>query len=291
MLLATTEIGIRDVILSPREVWQIIREQFYSDDSIVVHGATKKQIMGCSYRTRRNHFGREIFGRIEIEPLCDVKHSPGLKFFQFHFTYYEDEVLHRVIGWSHPLLMDRLKQRHCSLFVDATFRCVPTQFYQLVVVMMYDPISVRQIIKRDCRDQGILYSRESWKKFWKYFTNTWIKKFIPEWWTVNGLNEDIVNRTNNPLERYNRTLNDDFSVPHPDVVRFISVIEKQSRDNVRLINDISNRRARAPSHASPQRAPRFESDYQLEVESESDLADSDDLNSDDDSDISVSPEY
>ncbi|POM65650.1 Hypothetical protein PHPALM_18604 [Phytophthora palmivora] len=50
-------------------------------------------------------FGLEIFGQIEIEQLCDVKHSPGPKFFQFHFTYYEDE------------------------------------FYRLVVVMMYDPIS------------------------------------------------------------------------------------------------------------------------------------------------------
>ncbi|POM78100.1 Hypothetical protein PHPALM_4415 [Phytophthora palmivora] len=93
ILLATDEIGIRDVTLSPKEVWQIIREQFYSDDSIVVQGATKKQIMGRLYRTRRSHFGRESFGRIEIEPLCDVKHSPGLKFFQFHFPYYEDEVL------------------------------------------------------------------------------------------------------------------------------------------------------------------------------------------------------
>ncbi|POM81412.1 Hypothetical protein PHPALM_625 [Phytophthora palmivora] len=71
--------------------------------------------------------------------LCDVKHNPGLKTFQFHFTYYEDEVLYRVIGWSHPHLMDHLKQRPCSIFVDATFRCVPTHFYQLVVVMMYDP--------------------------------------------------------------------------------------------------------------------------------------------------------
>ncbi|POM65645.1 Hypothetical protein PHPALM_18610, partial [Phytophthora palmivora] len=272
----------------------------------------------------------------------------------------------------HPLLINCLKQRHCSNFVDATFRCVPTQFYQLVVVMTYvltsgktsqiyehifhyicvaskkrlDPAhivcdfefamikavkdqfpdfrivgclfhfkqalrrkmlklkiteeevalamregcidgltlirrcdivfrgtpDVRRMIKRDCRDQ------ESWKKFWKYFTNTWIKQFVSEWWNVNGLNEDIVNRTNNPLERYNRTLNDAFSVPHPDV----------SRDNVRLINDISNRRARASSHGSPQRAPRFDSDYQLEVESESDLANS---NSDSDSVVSVPPEY
>ncbi|POM66183.1 Hypothetical protein PHPALM_18000 [Phytophthora palmivora] len=81
------------------------------------------------------------FGRIEIEPSCNVKHNPDMKFFQFHFTYYEDEVLLRIIGWFHPQLMDRLKQRHCSIFIDATFRCVPTRFYQLVITMVYDPIS------------------------------------------------------------------------------------------------------------------------------------------------------
>lgn len=58
----------------------------------------------------------------------------------FHFTHYEDEVLHRVIGWAHPL-MDRMKQRRCPIFIDATYRSVPTRFYQLVIVMMFDPIS------------------------------------------------------------------------------------------------------------------------------------------------------
>ncbi|POM79242.1 Hypothetical protein PHPALM_3129 [Phytophthora palmivora] len=97
MLLATDEIDIRD------------RRQHHCARS------EQETNYGQLYRTRRNHFGRESFGRIEIVPPCDVKHSSGLKFFQFHFTYYEDEVLHRVIGWSHSLLMDRLKQRHCSI--------------------------------------------------------------------------------------------------------------------------------------------------------------------------------
>ncbi|POM57918.1 Hypothetical protein PHPALM_37509 [Phytophthora palmivora] len=51
-------------------------------------------------------------------------------------------------------------------------------------------------------------------------------KFVPDGWNVNDLNEDFVNRTNNPLERYNRTLNYAFSVPHLDVVQFISVNRK-----------------------------------------------------------------
>ncbi|POM66182.1 Hypothetical protein PHPALM_17999 [Phytophthora palmivora] len=38
------------------------------------------------------------------------------------------------------------------------------------------------------------------------------KEFVPEWWNVHGLNEDIVNQTNNPLEKYNRMLNNAFFV-------------------------------------------------------------------------------
>ncbi|RAW20111.1 hypothetical protein PC110_g23448 [Phytophthora cactorum] len=98
MLLATDEIGLADVTLTPKEVWRQIRDKFYNDDGLLVQGASKKQILGRLYRTRTAHFGREVFGRIESEPLCSVRNRPGLKFFHFRFTYYEDEVQHRVIG-------------------------------------------------------------------------------------------------------------------------------------------------------------------------------------------------
>lgn len=94
-----------------------------------------------------------------------------------------------------------------------------------------------------------------------------MKKFLPEWWNVNGLNEDIINRTNNPS---NGTIVPS-TTPHPDVVKFIAVIKEQSRENVRLINDISNRRASAPAHAAARPAPGFESDPDLYVDSDSDL--------------------
>ncbi|KAE9037956.1 hypothetical protein PR002_g6280 [Phytophthora rubi] len=292
MLLATDVIGLADVTLTPQEVWRTIRDKFYNDDDLIVQGASKKQVLGRLYRTRSVHFGREFYGRIESESLCDVRNSPGLIFFQFHFTYYEEEVLHRVIGWAHPQLVDRMRQQQTSIFFDATYRCVPVQFYQLVIIMMYDNISdvylpvfyvlttgkttdvyehllhfvfiatkrklkpahaacdfeyamikavknqfpetriigclfhfkqairrkmlklhiseeevylamregsfdrltviprsditgqgkrdVRARLKRDCLAAGISYSKEIWKRFWKYFENTWIKKFKPE---------------------------------------------------------------------------------------------------------------
>jgi hypothetical protein len=141
---------------------------------------------------------------------------------------------------------------------------------------------VRRMIKHNCGDLGIQYSSDKWKASWKYFKKTWIKKFKTARWNVNGLDEDIVNRTNNPLERYNRTLNEAFGNAHPDVVHFISAIEEQSRENVRLIADISNRRASAPAHAEPQQAPSFQAggDFESESDLEANGSDSDDSDSD-----------
>jgi hypothetical protein len=404
---ATDQVCIDDVTLTPTEVWCVIRDRFYGSDSEIVQGATKKQVLGRLYRTRTNLFGRESFGRLEREPLCDVKDSCGLKFFSSMSPTTTTKSSTGSLVGAHPQLLDRMKQRRSSIFVDATYRCVPVQFYQLVIVMLYDPISdlylpvwyilttgktaqvydhvfnnlfiaskrkldpahivcdfefamiksvqaefpdshivgclfhfkqalrrkmlklkisepevnlamregcidrlttmrrldinlrgiheVRSTIKRDCSSRGISYARENWKKFWKYFKKTWLHKFEPAWWNINGVREDIVNRTNNPLERYNRTLNTHFNGGHPDVTRFISVIEQESRENLRLLTDISNRRASAPNHAPAQRAPAFDSDANLEVDSDSNLeivgANSDDSDSNDGSIRLMSPEY
>ncbi|KAE8964868.1 hypothetical protein PR001_g28909 [Phytophthora rubi] len=76
--------------------------------------------------------------------------------------------------------------------------------------------NVKTTIMEECQDQNIPYSTEQWSKFWKYFVRTWIKQYKPEDWNVYGI-QDIVNRTNNPLERYNRTLNRAMGELHPDI--------------------------------------------------------------------------
>ncbi|KAF4137405.1 hypothetical protein GN958_ATG13404 [Phytophthora infestans] len=330
MMVATNYVCVRGVTLTPTEVWRMVRDQFYGGDNEILRSATQKQFSGRLYRSRAKRFGRESFGRLKQKPLCNVEESGGFKYFQFHVTYYEDEVRHRLIGWLHPHLMDRMTQRQSSIFVNATYRCVPAPFYQLVIVMLDDTISdlylpvcnicvsskqklapalvcdfafavlkavqyqfpearivkcpfhfeqalrrkilqlritgnevmmrkgcidrltiirrmnisppsvdeVRSMIKRDYYEKEISYSRDNWKQFWKHFKKIWINKSKPEWWNISSVRKDIFNRTNNPLERYNRTLNSTFPGSHPDLIRFISVIEKQSRETARLLSDI-----------------------------------------------------
>jgi hypothetical protein len=54
-------------------------------------------------------------------------------------------------------------------------------------------------------------SNTKWSSFWYYFERTWMRDYEPGLWSFFGKNlQDIQNRTNNPLERYNRTLNNEF---------------------------------------------------------------------------------
>ncbi|EGZ26059.1 hypothetical protein PHYSODRAFT_487747 [Phytophthora sojae] len=141
ILEAIDELALEQPTLSPQEVWDHIRKEFFQSPGRITSGLTKNQVTGRFYRTKLKSFGNDVFVQIKTDPLCSVRENPSLKFFQYHGSYYEGEALHHFILWGHPALLDRLRARQTSLFVDGTFRCVPANFYQLVVVMVYDTIS------------------------------------------------------------------------------------------------------------------------------------------------------
>jgi hypothetical protein len=59
--------------------------------------------------------------------------------------------------------------------------------------------------------------------------------------------QSINNRTNNPLERFNRTLNESFSCPHPSLSGFIQVIMRISENYVNDVKSIKEKKKRMPS--------------------------------------------
>ncbi|KUF91609.1 Hematopoietic prostaglandin D synthase [Phytophthora nicotianae] len=94
--------------------------------------------------------------------------------------------------------------------------------------------------------------RVKWDTFWRYFKRTWMRTYDPALWNVNAISEtmDIVNRTNNALERFNRDLNESFSSAHPNLLPFMAVIKQKSKDHVELIEDIRHHRQEAPPHGN-----------------------------------------
>jgi hypothetical protein len=74
--------------------------------------------------------------------------------------------------------------------------------------------------------------------FWHYFVQTWCMKFPPTLWTYSSMSQSIRNRTNNPLERYNRRLNERFPCRHPNIFAFLDVIKDEARYYSLLLNNI-----------------------------------------------------
>ena len=73
--------------------------------------------------------------------------------------------------------------------------------------------------------------------FWKYFSTTWLGLHGPHLWNISSVIESkvedsesiLINRTNNPVERYNRTMNELLPTPHPTMVAFVSAIRQESQ--------------------------------------------------------------
>ena len=57
---------------------------------------------------------------------------------------------------------------------------------------------------------------------------------------------DLENRTNNALERYNRSMNEKFPTPHPSLLVLVQTIELESREQVQRCENIRRGRIKVP---------------------------------------------
>eukprot|EP00644_Phytophthora_capsici_P018272 jgi/Phyca11/127414/e_gw1.68.156.1 len=98
----------------------------------------------------------------------------------------------------------------------------------VLTILSYEQIDPQGIdyvssrIKEALKEEDCEYSDSKWIGFWLYFRRTWIETYPPEIWNVCGINRQLVNRTNNPLERYNRELNNEFPTRRPSIRTFVS---------------------------------------------------------------------
>lgn len=132
--------------------------------------------------------------------------------------------------------------------------------FDMLTVVAPDKISVQGVawvkreIKKRCDRKSITYSREKWNKFWAYFAKTWLETYPPDLWNIYGVQRQIVNRTNNPLERFHRELNARIKT-HPSLNNFVRVIEQFAREYVVLRKSIISGDATAPVRP-PMRFPK-----------------------------------
>jgi hypothetical protein len=123
-------------------------------------------------------------------------------------------------------------------------------------------IPVEEILSKGipyCRSRTIETSyQKELDHFWAYFEKTWLRQYDPRVWNIHYLKSQpeasevkIIQRTNNPLERFNRRLNDSFESFHPSMCTFVDTIRKISEDYVNVLHRISHNTMDPPVHLPP----------------------------------------
>ena len=86
---------------------------------------------------------------------------------------------------------------------------------------------------RKLMEEDELASPNKFNKFWTYFKKTWLEVYNPQCWNIYRFKHnienrplEIVNRTNNPLERYNKHLNGKIK-SHPKMLPFIDALREE----------------------------------------------------------------
>ncbi|KAF1313229.1 hypothetical protein FI667_g17577, partial [Globisporangium splendens] len=115
----------------------------------------------------------------------------------------------------------------------------------------HDIICISTKIRASLREASLEHSTSKWNEFWVYSKKTWLKLYPhSEFSNVRGKQRPIVDRTDNPLERHNRELNDAFEHPKPSIPMFVTTAESLANRYAELLRDIAQETAQQPRHNS-----------------------------------------
>ena len=164
-------------------------------------------------------------------------------------------------------LRRKLKELHFSKEIVSKFM----EKVGLLTIISIDEIATKGISYVRSKMAETVEDKAHWESFWLYFRKTWLRKYNPRLWNVSYLitNEDrdrfLINRTNNPLERYNKRIAEQFREEgcrgKPSMDRFISVLKNEASYYLQLIDDIKMRKAVPTFHKEPN-LPEIPLDYE-----------------------------
>ena len=88
---------------------------------------------------------------------------------------------------------------------------------------------------------------QKWDEFWKYFRKQWLSKAVPvSSWNIcentgNSKYIQMVNRTNNALDQYNKRFNALFP-KKPSLIEFVQIAEAESRYQADMLQQVRTNR-------------------------------------------------
>ncbi|OWY91868.1 LOW QUALITY PROTEIN: hypothetical protein PHMEG_00039373, partial [Phytophthora megakarya] len=120
-------LAISNLTVVPSKIWEEIREEFMSKK--MIRGLTRDQVISRVYSLRIVNL-RTSRGSAAVI-------TKGMRHSSSSTTVDNGEVQH-ILGWGHPALIRLLSYHQTALYLDGTFHCVPSPFYQCIIVMVHD---------------------------------------------------------------------------------------------------------------------------------------------------------
>ncbi|KAE9301225.1 hypothetical protein PF008_g22816 [Phytophthora fragariae] len=229
MRTALQEASLANLSLPPSLIWVRVMHSFREAyPRATLNTIPRLPSISIVKYTRTQATGSDAFRAIESVPTRNVAEDDTRPFLQFSVVHTVGCGQHRYLGFGHPDLVRLLRYSSSALYIDGTFKMVPRPFTQCLIVMIKDPgvdVYVPAIFVRS--------------RIVETGANTNM--------VASGV--DLQNRTNNPLESYNRTFGDRFSVKHPSLLSFVETAKEEGRRFVQLIEDVKQNRREPPDHA------------------------------------------
>ena len=124
--------GTADV---PEKIWDDYCNHF---KAIHKHyqGLKKDQVKSRISAIRKQELGADALQKV----ASMFGGSKSTAFLQFISHFPDKKQFQNCLGFAAPELMDLLKYDGVHVFFDATFKCVPKPFKQLMIIMVFDPV-------------------------------------------------------------------------------------------------------------------------------------------------------
>ncbi|POM58959.1 Hypothetical protein PHPALM_36318 [Phytophthora palmivora] len=126
--------------------------------------------------------------------------------------------------------------------IVAITKCV----VDMVIVVNTDNASTNALDKKfsDSVLNSIVRTQTKMASFYEYFERTWVAGWTVQLWNVHEIANKLVDRANNPLQRFSRDVNARFSTPHSSMAPFLTIINQLSAEHGLQLADISRGSAR-----------------------------------------------
>ena len=205
----------------------------------------------CFYRTKRNRLTSAPYKLAYLPARRNASDDLHFQLRARHIVHYEGRVPNGSCCWM-PLPLEAGNQEKAGGLPHSKELIGTNGVMNILTAIPNEKIIPKGIpyCRRGCDESS---HQSQFDAFWDYFVKTGMIRCNPRIWNVHSFTYEnseftLIHRTNHPLERFNRKMNDSFPTPHPTMTSFVERVRQNSDDYVNDLTRIAKGTMCKPIH-------------------------------------------